>query len=106
MTDTDPRERTWDALVHAHFHRTPGYSMPRGFNLDSAEAEGKVRAVLMAFAARANTLADAEGLDTPEKRHAAFNAAPPELELDEFFGWSETLRPPSQPIKGTEDQGR
>lgn len=104
MTDTDIRERTWDALVHAHFHRTPGYSMPHGFNLDSPEAEGKVRAVLTAFVARANLLADAEGLDAPEKRHAAFNAAPPELELDEFFGWSETLSPPSEPIEGTAEQ--
>jgi hypothetical protein len=97
ITDTDIRDRTFDVILHGFIYRTPNYQAPQFYNTDSRKANKLVRKALTEFVAQANVAADAAGLDTPQKRLDAFNADP-DLTLDEYFGYLETLRPPSSPI--------
>jgi hypothetical protein len=96
ITDTDIRERMFDVIFQGFIYRTPGYQAPQFYNTDTPECNVAVRAALTKFIEQANLAADASGLDTPQKRHDAFNAA--DLDLDEYFGYSDELHPPSPPI--------
>jgi hypothetical protein len=100
ITDTEIRERMCDVIDHGFIHQTSGYGPPHGYATDSYEADAAVRAVLGHFVAAARPLAEREGIQSPDQRHAAFYRRP-ELELDEFFGWSETPSIPSTPYRGT-----
>ena len=93
ITDTEIRERMFDAVFRSYLHRIPNYVLPETFATDSPEGDAAVRAVLSAFISAASRLADAEGLDTPQKRLDAFYSDS-SLGLDEFFGWMENLKPP------------
>ncbi|MCE9609195.1 MAG: hypothetical protein K8R23_03095 [Chthoniobacter sp.] len=97
ITDTDIRERMFDVIFQGFIYRTPKYQAPQFYNTDSRKANKLVRKALTEFVAQANPAADAAGLDTPQKRLDAFNADP-DLTLDEYFGYMETLQPPSPPI--------
>lgn len=92
ITDTEIREQMFDAIFQGFLHQTPGYVVPETFDADSPEGDAAIRAVLTAFLKVAVPLATREGVDTPGKRLDAFNSDS-SLELDEFFGWMEHLKP-------------
>lgn len=91
------RERMFDVILHGFIHRTPGYEAPKYYGTEGREGNAAVRRVLTDFLERANAAADANGLDTPQKRLDAFNAKT-DLYLDEYFGHLDQLTPPDAPI--------
>jgi len=92
ITDTEIREQMFDVIFQGFIHQTPSYVVPETFDADSPEGDAAIRAVLTAFLKVAIPLAAREGVDTPETRLDAFNSDS-SLELDEFFGWMEHLKP-------------
>ena len=92
ITDTEIREQMFDVIFQGFIHQTPGYVVPETFDADSPEGDAAIRAVLTAFLKVAVPLATREGVDTPEKRLVAFYSDS-SLELDEFFGWMDHLKP-------------
>jgi len=75
LTDTDIRERLFGVINRGFIREEPDYQVPSGL-LDNCggdeEQKARVRAALATFLKHARQQAVALGLNTPEKRRAAF----------------------------------
>jgi hypothetical protein len=94
LTDTDIRERLFDVVDQGFIHDVPGYEVPQGLLDDCGGAEDQkatVRGALSVFLKFARQHAAAVGLNTADKREAAFlncrvTSSSSATDVCEFFG--------------------
>jgi hypothetical protein len=70
--DTEVSIQMTKAVHDGFISPKPGFVLPHKFQMYMPEGDHKVRAALQRFLKKAAKVAEAEGLDTPEARLAAF----------------------------------
>ena len=95
VTDTDVRERMYQAVYHGFIIQTADYALPSEFGMFQPAGNSAVRAALADFLPAARTVAHDTGLSAPQQRFEAFQDGSVLSTVgnpyDEYFGHADSL---------------
>jgi hypothetical protein len=90
ISDTDVRERMWEAVEKAFINPRRGYVLPKEFGMFTQRGNARVREALRLFIQRASLWAGRNRVSSPKARLAAFQdpevASRKGSHYDDFFG--------------------